>query len=207
MIRLRTLGGVDLRDTSGREIRRLLAQPKRVALLVYLALAGGSGYRRRDKVIALFWPELDDEHARGALRQALTFLRRMLGDGVVITRGEDEIGVDRSLLTCDALDVAAADSDEAVMAAYQGDFLDGFHASDVDPELQSWIDEERLRLRRVAAGSSWALAERRRASGSPREAASFARKAASLTPDNEAEIRRLIAWLDELGDRAAANSP
>ena len=204
MIRLRTLGGVDLRDASGREIRGLLAQPKRVALLIYLALAAGSGYRRRDKVIALFWPELDNEHARGALRQALSFLRRMLGEGVIISRGEDEVGVDRSLLTCDALDVAAAESDEAVMAAYQGHFLDGFHTSDVDTELQSWIEEERLRLRQLAAASAWSLADRARASGSPREAATFARQAASLTPDNETETRRLIAWLDELGDRAGA---
>src|SRR5204863_3170276 len=98
MIRLRTLGAVDLKDSEGRELRPLLTQPKRLALLTYLALAGSSGFRRRDTVVALFWPELDEEHARGSLR----FLRRSLGEGIIVSRGEEEIGVDRGVLRCDA---------------------------------------------------------------------------------------------------------
>src|SRR5512144_517104 len=80
MIYLRTLGGLDLRDADGRELRPVIGQPKRFALLAYLAQAGHQGFRRRDTITALFWPELDQEHARGALRQALRFLRRELGD-------------------------------------------------------------------------------------------------------------------------------
>jgi serine/threonine-protein kinase len=102
MIHLRTLGGVDLSDSAGGDMRPVLAQPKRLALLVYLALAEASGFRRRDKTVALFWPELDDEHARGSLRQALSFLRRALGEGVIVTRGDEEIGVSRGALDCDA---------------------------------------------------------------------------------------------------------
>src|SRR5256886_11389390 len=102
MIRLRTLGAVDLKDSEGRELRPLLNQPKRLALLTYLALAGSSGLRRRDTVVALFWPELDEEHARGSLRQALRFLRRSLGEGIIVSRGAEEIGVDRGVLRCDA---------------------------------------------------------------------------------------------------------
>ena len=76
MIQLRLLGGVDLVDPDGRgELRSVLVQPKRLALLVYLALAGDRRFRRRDTLVALFWPELDAEHARGALRQSLRFLR------------------------------------------------------------------------------------------------------------------------------------
>src|SRR5438876_8146459 len=90
MIRLRTLGAVDLKDSEGRELRPLLTQPKRLALLTYLALAGSSGFRRRDTVVALFWPELDEEHARGSLRQALRFLRRSLGEGDIVSRGAEE---------------------------------------------------------------------------------------------------------------------
>ena len=80
-IQLRTFGTIDLLDADGREVRSLLAQSKRLALLVYLALAPPPYFRRRDTVIALFWPELDDEHARGALRQALSYLRQSLGAG------------------------------------------------------------------------------------------------------------------------------
>src|SRR2546430_12975025 len=102
MIRLRTLGAVDLKDSEGRELRPLLTQPKRLALLTYLALAGSSGFRRRDTVVALFWTELDEEHARGWRRQALRFLRRSLGQGITVSRGEEGIGVDRGVFRADA---------------------------------------------------------------------------------------------------------
>ena len=69
MIELRTLGTLDLRDGAMGEIRRVLAQPKRLALLVYLALAPAAP--RRDSLLALFWPELDQGRARLALRQAV----------------------------------------------------------------------------------------------------------------------------------------
>src|SRR6476646_10780949 len=99
MIQLRTFGGLDLGDPEGRgELRSILVQPKRAAVLVYLALADAHRFRRRDTLVSLFWPEVDEEHARGALRQALRFLRGELGAGVLINRGEEEIGVDRGAL-------------------------------------------------------------------------------------------------------------
>ena len=102
MIELRTLGGVDLRSAADDITLPLTAQPKRLALLVFLSLEELSGYRRRDQVVGLFWPELDTVHARGALRQALHALRRAMGEGAILTRGEQEIGVNREALWCDA---------------------------------------------------------------------------------------------------------
>ena len=160
MIRLRTLGAVDLKDSEGRELRPLLTQPKRLALLTYLALAGSSGFRRRDTVVALFWPELDEEHARGSLRQALRFLRRSLGEGIIVSRGEEEIGVDRGVLRCDAtafMEACEAGRDAEALDLFQGDFLDGFFVSEAAPELERWVEEERIALRRRAAASAWAL--------------------------------------------------
>ncbi len=206
-MRLETLGAVDLTGDGDRETRSLLSQPKRVALLAYLALAGASGYRRRDKVVALFWPELDAVHARGALRQALTFLRRTLGDTIVITRGDEEIGVDRSVLRCDALEFVSecdAGNHERAMALYRGDFLDGFFVSDAAVELQSWIEGERAELRRRAAACAWSLAGQHRDRGDRAGAGRWARKAAGLAADDESESARLIALLDEIGDRAGA---
>src|SRR5512134_3132103 len=91
MIRLQTLGHIDLRDGEGKEIGSVLAQPKRLALLAYLALAGSGRFRRRDTVVSLFWPEQDGERARGALRQALRFLRNELGGEVIVSRGDELI--------------------------------------------------------------------------------------------------------------------
>src|SRR3954462_1783151 len=95
MLRLRVLGGIDLDGPDGIEVRAILSQPKRLALLVHLALATPRGFHRRDRLLALFWPELDASRARNALSQALYVLRRSLGEGVLVSRGDQEI-VDRA---------------------------------------------------------------------------------------------------------------
>jgi len=207
MIRLRTLGAVDLKDSEGRELRPLLTQPKRLALLTYLALAGSSGFRRRDTVVALFWPELDEEHARGSLRQALRFLRRSLGEGIIVSRGEEEIGVDRGVLRCDAtafMEACEAGRDAEALDLFQGDFLDGFFVSEAAPELERWVEEERIALRRRAAASAWALADGCRVAGDRADAAALARRAAGFAPADEGALARLIAFLDDLGERSGA---
>src|SRR5437588_9649270 len=207
MIRLRTLGAVDLKDSEGRELRPLLTQPKRLALLTYLALAGSSGFRRRDTVVALFWPELDEEHARGSLRQALRFLRRSLGEGIIVSRGEEEIGVDRGVLRCDAtafVEACEGARHAEALDLYQGAFLDGFFVSEAAPELERWVEEERIALRRRAAASAWALADGYRVAGDRSGAAALARRAIGFSPEDEGALARLIAFLDDLGDRAGA---
>src|SRR5213080_356356 len=75
MIHFRMLGGLSLTAADGREVRSLLAQPRRLALLAYLAAGTPRDFRRRDSLVALFWPELDQKHARAALREALHVLR------------------------------------------------------------------------------------------------------------------------------------
>src|SRR5512143_2305740 len=207
MIYLRTLGGLDLRDADGRELRPVIGQPKRFALLAYLAQAGHQGFRRRDTITALFWPELDQEHARGALRQALRFLRRELGDGVLATRGGEEIGIDAAALGCDARafeDACDTGPPAKAFALYRGEFLEGLFVSEGSAELEQWIDQERSRLRSRAAAAAWAVAAEHRAAGDRAQAAAMARQAARFAPESEIELVRLIRFLDDLGDRAAA---
>ena len=207
MIELRTLGALDLKASDGTHLGSILAQPKRLSLLVYLALRDGREFTRRDTLLALFWPELDDGHARGALRQALRFLRRSLNDPVVIRRGEEEIGLCQTAFWCDAVAFdRACDAGEVVEAAglYRGDFLDGFHASEVAPEFDVWLETERTRLRGRAAQAAWALAERYKAAADGRRATEWGRKAIGLSPDDEEAHRRLITLLDQAGDRAGA---
>src|SRR5436309_14321689 len=91
VIELRLFGGLDLRRSDGRELESILTQPKRVALLAFLAAATPHRLHRRDTLLGLFWPELDQDHARAALRQALHGLRQSLGADVLTSRG-DEIG-------------------------------------------------------------------------------------------------------------------
>src|SRR5438034_11330864 len=108
MSRLRLLGTVDLKDSQGREVQAVLRRPKLLALLGYLAAARPPGFHRRDTLVALLWPELDNAHARNALRQAVHALREALGREVVVARGEEELSLSDQALWCDARAFAAA---------------------------------------------------------------------------------------------------
>ena len=69
MLELRTLGVADLRTRNGVELTAVEQQPKRFALLAYLAIAAPARFVRRDTLLGLFWPELDAEHARAPRRE------------------------------------------------------------------------------------------------------------------------------------------
>src|SRR5438876_9645003 len=134
MIELRMLGRLSLTAADGREMRTLLGQPRRFALLAYLAAATPPGFHRRDSLLALFWPELDQEHARTALRQALRVLRAALGSGVLVNRGDEDVGLDFEQVWSDVAAfvhaIAAGEWREA-MDLYRAPLLEGFLMSDV----------------------------------------------------------------------------
>ncbi|HEY6110512.1 MAG TPA: BTAD domain-containing putative transcriptional regulator, partial [Gemmatimonadales bacterium] len=206
MIEFRTFGTLELSGPNSREYLGVLTQPKRVALLAYLATAPPHRFHRRDSLLALFWPELDKDHARAALRQALHGLRRALGADAVASRGDDDVAVDERALWSDvrAFDqVVAADDHAAALELYQGDFLTGFFLSGAR-EFEQWVERERARLRRAACRAASVLAQRCQTAGDSGRAAEYARRALSLAPDDEGLLRQLITVLDALGDRAGA---
>ena len=206
MIELRMLGRLSLTAADGREVRTLLGQPRRFALLAYLAAATPPGLHRRDSLVALFWPELDQEHARTALRQALRVLRAALGPGAVVSRGDEEVGLDVDRVWCD---VAAFDravdggASREALDLYRGPLLEGFFISD-GPEFERWLERERARLREAAARAAQGLIEQCESRGNLTTATHWARRAVELAPNDEALVRRLISVLDHHGDRASA---
>jgi TolB-like protein/DNA-binding SARP family transcriptional activator/Flp pilus assembly protein TadD len=206
MIELRVLGSLDLRGPEGETLLSVLTQPKRAALLAYLAVATPRGLHRRDTLVGLFWAERDQERARGALRTALYFLRQSLGSEVVATRGDEEVGLAEPLLWCDAAafeEAVEAGELEKALELYRGDLLEGFFVAEA-PEFERWLESERSRLRGRAAEAARALADREEVAGNRVEAAGWARRAAAFAPYDEGASRRLIELLDRLGDRAGA---
>lgn len=206
MIELRVLGSVDLRGADGARIGSVLAQPKRLALLVYLAVAAPDGYVRRDTLLALFWPESDEERARGALRQAVRYLRRSLGDAAIVGRGDDELGVDVDVLRCDVVELRRAlreGDDASALARYGGELLPGFNV-DGAPEFERWLELYRRELRDVLAARADALAGRAAERGELREAVGWARRAMAIAPLDETAVERTLTLLDRAGDRAGA---
>ena len=205
-VELRLLGGVSARVEPGHAASALLAQPKRVALLAYLAAASPRGFHRRDALLALFWPEADQEHARGSLRKSVHFLRQQLGPEAIVSRGEEEIGLDLDRCWCDVVafeELLEAGQWEAAAELYHGDLLPGLHLSDV-PEFERWLEETRTRLRGQAVRAVGQLAEQTSAQGRITEALQWARRGVELSPYDEEGLRRFLGLLFETGDRAGA---
>lgn len=206
MIELRVLGGSGLTRTDGVEVGSVLTQPKRFALLVYLALAAPGDFVRRDTLLALFWPGSNDERARGSLRSSLHFLRRSLGADVVVSRGTEELGLSPDAVVCDAVtlrEAVRAGRPEEALALYAGPLLPGFSA-DGSSEWEEWLELERARLARAAADAAWALAERAEAGADVVSAVAYARRATELAVADEEPARRLMLLLGRVGDGAAA---
>ncbi len=206
MIRCRTLGALELRGSVSGEHVAVLSQPKRAALLVYLAVATPRGFHRRDTLLALFWPELDQEHARAALRQSLRFLRRELGREVIQNRGAEEVGLDPAAVWCDAVEFEAAFREgdlEGAFELYRGDFLPGLHVAGCK-EFERWVERRRSELRELAADAAGLLVERAEAKGSISGAMRWARRRVTLRADDERALQRVLRLLDRAGDRAGA---
>ena len=196
MILLRTLGTLDLRKGEV-SLSTILAQPKRLAILVYLAAARPRGFHSRDRLVALFWPESDAERARNSLRQALHHLRRSLGEDAIVGRGDHELGVDHTIVICDAVqfdDAIAAGKWEEALERYQGDYLSGLFVQEA-PEVERWIDGERAFRRRQAVDAAWKLSEGAELAGDLAGATKWAHRAVELDPDNESSKGRLEAVL------------
>lgn len=205
MLQLQLLGSLDLRD-AGRDVAPVLRRPKSVALLAYLAAARPRGFHRRDSLLPLFWPDLDQAHARNALRQAVHSLREGVGAGAVIGRGEEELGVDRTRLWCDVAqfeqDLDAGDAKSAI-ALYRGELLHGFHVSGAS-EFEHWLDQERKYLTKRALAATLDLSKQEERAGDYVAALGWARRGVEIGPYDESALRRLLRLLDHIGRRADA---
>lgn len=204
--RFDVLGNTDLENVDGGRVRSVVAQPKRLALLTYLAVNADRPFKRRDRVVSVFWPDHPDDRARHSLRQALYVLRGSLTSEVLVSRGDDEVGVDPDVLWCDAIAferALAADRPDVAMELYRGPLLPGFYLTDVI-EFEHWLDNERNRLERLATEAAWTLATRSEKAGDAAAALHWGRRATQLSPFEESLLRRLIQLQLRLGDRAGA---
>lgn len=208
MLELSVFGPARLED-DGRErpaLREIVAQPKRLGILVYLVLGADGHPLRRDRLIAAFWPDLPAERARAALRRSLWYLGTRLGEGVLEGRGSDVVGVSRRRLRCDVLDFdsALADgADERAIELYGGPFLDGLFVRGA-PEFEDWCARKRDRLRTEATSAALRLAERAERADGTLAADPWLRRALEITPFAEIAIRRRLSLLARSGQRDEA---
>lgn len=205
-LRLAVLGHTELHGSGSGAGATVIRQPKRLAILAYLALAKAGGYRRRDSVVAMFWPDLDQAHGRLQLRKALHALRSALGQEAIGVRGDEEVRLE-PVVWCDAVafrrHLDAGQWAEA-LELFRGDLLDGLCAGGVGQAFDEWLSDQRRSLRADAARAAWQCSAREDLAGRRAEALALARRAVELDADGEESIRRYIALLDRYGDRGTA---
>jgi len=203
MLRLLTLGGLSLCD-DGTPVTGAASQRSRLALLAVLATAGPAGVAR-DKLLALLWPESDDERARHALKQGVYALRRDLGTENAIV-GTATLSLDASVVASDVRefdDAIVRGDDAAATALYAGPFLDGVFVK-AAPEFDQWAAGERARLERAHLDAIGRLARAADACGDTHAAVQWWRRAAAAEPLSGRVALSLMRALANAGDLSAA---
>ncbi len=202
---LTLFGAIDLRGP-GEGVGRLLVNSKAVGLLAYLAMPSVGRFVRRDKLVGLLWPELDQARARSALRKTLHAVRHTLGAAALASRGDEEVALSPEMVWCDAADFAnAADSGLLLKALqlYRGELMPGFHLPECW-DFDQWLEEERTATRERASAAAWAMAQRFESDQQLTDAAGMARWSVRFSWSDERALRRALGMLDRLGDRAGA---
>ncbi|MGH7636891.1 MAG: BTAD domain-containing putative transcriptional regulator, partial [Gemmatimonadaceae bacterium] len=174
---------------------------QRKALALLALLTPGHGATTREQLLLYLWPDSPTARGRNALKQLLYALRSEIGP-VVATTASGELVIDRSLLSSDVWEFAAAIEQKdwhAAVDAYAGPFLDGFALLDV-PEFEHWLDDER---RRLSDNLAHALEELARAAD-PATAVKLWKRRLLLDPLSGRLAREYFSALVAAGEREAA---
>ena len=196
------------------------------ALFLYLAIEKNHPHRR-EALAEMFWPEKPEGVARNNLKQALSNLRRALGERnarspyLLISR--DEIQFNQSShywadveefiefvgncanhqhedeLTCTACENWLL----RAVDLYRGDFLSDFYLPD-NREFNDWVTLKREALQRQISAVLYRLARIFEARGDLVAACDYCRHLAELEPWNEENHRNLMRLLALSGMRSAA---
>jgi non-specific serine/threonine protein kinase len=173
-------------------------------LLAYLALHPEP--HPREKLAALLWGDSPDEQARASLRNALTTLRKSLGDDLILADREavqlnPEAGLWVDALTLKAqadafASTAMPDSDAVDVELYGGDLLADFY--------DEWVLAEREQYRRLYLDTLARLARLHRSRGDYQRAIEAAKRLLAAEPTSESAHQSLMQSHHALGDYDSA---
>jgi DNA-binding SARP family transcriptional activator len=198
---------------------------KALALVAYLAIAEQP--QSRDLLATLLWPDLDQQHARTAMRSTLPSLTSLIPDGwldadrMSIALNREALWVDvtafLSLLaqtrshehSPDNLCNVCVDLLKQAVTLYRGDFMTGFTVAD-SIEYDDWQMFQREWLRREFAGALKRLAHHytnqgvEQGEGAYDEAIKITQRWLALDPLHEPAQRLLMRLYMANGQRADA---
>ena len=202
-LRLRTFGGLSLehRELS---LGGATVQPRRLAVLAVLAVAGERGLTRA-KLLGLLWPDVDESRGRQALSQSLYALRRDSG-GAALVSGSEILKLDTAVVASDVadLDCALAEKDlERVANLHAGPFLDGVYVAGAD-EFERWVEELRSHYAACVERAVETLASEADARGDYARAVEWWRRLTSIDPLRTSAALGVMRALAATGHRAEA---
>ncbi len=174
------------------------------SLLAYLALQPEP--HAREKLAALIWGDATDAQARNSLRNALSVLRKQLGDDLLIVDRETVQLAPRFPLWVDAVEfkrqadeflaAPAANLDDVDLQLYRGDLLSDFY--------DEWVLRERERYRVLHQEVLLRLTQLARAQSEYARAIEFAQRVLRDDAANERAHQHLMFAQLASGNRAAA---
>lgn len=201
---LELFGSPTVRGAGGAPLSGRATQRHRLALLAFLALSGGRG-STRDRLMALLWPDSDQDRARNLLKVSVYVLRQALGDDALVSDGDDlRVNPERIETDVAEFEGALARGDyEGAVALYHGAFLDGFFVSRA-PDFERWVDRERKRLAGSYANALEVLADAAERRRELREAVEWWKVRAAQDPYDSRVALRLMRALETGGNPAGA---
>ena len=188
--------------------QRSLPLPRRKSRALVYYLAAQPGPVRRERLLALLWPEHERPSAQHSLRTMLHGLRQALGPALIVT---DEALALEPRTEVDArrfvAELTRSPSEpqrlQATLDLYRGDFLADFTLPD-SPEFDNWVMAERERYRQLAVRGLTTLAQQHARRNEWPAALTTITRAIDLDPLRE-DVQATAMQLQYLsGDRTGA---
>ena len=183
-----------------------LPNKKLAGLLAYLACTAPTP-QHREKLATLLWGSHFEAQARQNLRQALFRLRRVLGQDVLLSDGE-EVSLTPGDIACDAtqLEVLVGQGTRASLTEAVELYKSRLLVDIGIPEQtwSEWLDSERVRLEGLALDAMVKLGDLELQAGCPEQALATANRAISINNLREDAHRLAIRALAAAGRRADA---
>jgi class 3 adenylate cyclase/DNA-binding SARP family transcriptional activator/predicted ATPase len=200
---LSLLGGFELTGPGGVVD---LPSKKLAGLLAYLACTAPRP-QSREKLSALLWGSHFDAQAKQNLRQALSRLRKVLGEDALESDGE-VVSLNEAAVICDVsrfeILVGEGSRDALSEAAdlYRGRLIDDVTVS--EQGWNEWLTGERERLLDLALGAMMGLGDQELAVGRAEHALKAGQRAIALNNMREDAHRLIVRALAATGRKAEA---
>ncbi|MCB0121459.1 MAG: NACHT domain-containing protein, partial [Caldilineaceae bacterium] len=183
---------------------------KTQALLYYLAVTGNM--HRRASLAALFWPDTSEANASNSLRTALSSLRTLLPDQLIVERQSAAINANHIWLDTQQFLRLLQETDDSALtiqqrqtavSLYSDEFLAGFHVDDA-PEFEHWATTKREYFQQILIQALMDLARLHAESHDPTASLTTLSRLLALAPGNEAAQRLMMQLLAKTGQRTTA---